>query len=84
MSGCPYKYALGIPGQGFHSARLGPIALNDTLGTILLALLTTWIFKVNIWVSLVAWFVLGEVLHYWFGTPTAFLRLIGLTPRCET
>lgn len=79
---CPNKDALGIPGQGFHAARLGPIALNDTLGTIALAALTTWIFKVNFWVSLLTWFVAGEVLHYWFGTPTAFLRLIGLTPKC--
>lgn len=79
---CPYKHALGIPGEGFHSARLGPIALNDTLGTIALALISTWLTKTNFWWNLLAWFVAGEVLHYWFGTPTAFLRLIGLTPVC--
>lgn len=80
---CPNKYALGIPGKGFHEARLGPIALYDTLGTIALAMITAYVFKGNIWVHLVAWFVAGEVLHYWFGTPTAFLRLIGMTPNCS-
>ena len=80
---CPNANALGVPKQGFHAARLGPIALYDTLGTIGLAALTTYFFKLNFWLSLAVWFIGGEVLHYWFGTPTAFLRLIGLEPRCE-
>lgn len=54
----------------------------DTVGTILLALFTAWFTKTNFWWNLLAWFVGGEVLHYWFGTPTAFLKLIGMTPKC--
>jgi hypothetical protein len=80
---CPNKHALGVPGQGFHAARLGPVALGDTVGTILLAVLTAWLTKTGFWWNLLAWFVLGEVLHYWFGTPTAFLKLIGMTPECQ-
>ena len=80
---CPYKYALGIPGEGFHAARLGPISLNDTLGTLVLALITAWLTKTSILWNFVAWFVLGEILHYVYGTPTAFLRLIGMTPKCS-
>jgi hypothetical protein len=79
---CPYAYVLGVPGKGFHAARLGPIALYDTLGTIALALFTAWLTKTSFLWNLVAWFVAGEVLHYAFGTPTAFLRLIGMTPKC--
>ena len=81
--GCPFANALGTPEQGFHKARLGPIALYDTLGTILLALLTAWLTHTNFWWNLLAWFVAGEVLHYAFGTPTAFLKMIGMTPKCS-
>lgn len=80
---CPNANALGVPGKGFHATRLGPIALYDTLGTIALAALTAWFTKTNFWWNLLAWFVAGEVLHYWFGTPTAFLKLIGMTPKCD-
>ena len=80
---CPNANALGVPEQGFHEKRLGPIALYDTLGTIALAALTAWFFKVSFVWSLVGWFVLGEVLHYAFGTPTAFLKMIGLTRSCS-
>ena len=80
---CPYKYALGIPEQGFHAARLGPIALYDTLGTIALALISSWLTKTGFWWNLLAWFIVGEVLHYAFGTSTAFLKIIGLTPMCS-
>lgn len=75
---CPYKYVLGIPGQGFHSTRFMGFALNDWLGTVGLALLTTFFFKVNFWVSFFWWFVIGEILHYMFGVQTAFLSFIGI------
>jgi hypothetical protein len=80
---CPFKYALGIPGTGFHAARIGPFAAYDTLGTIGLALLT-WLLvrSIPFWKHLVAWFLLGEVLHFAFGTDTAFLRLAGLERGC--
>ena len=77
---CPYANALGVPGQGIHSNRIAGLALNDILGTIGLAILTSWMFKVSFLHSLIGWFILGEVLHYAFGTNTAFLRMIGITP----
>ena len=76
--GCPYKYVLGIPGQGFHSTRFMGFALNDTVGTIALAFLTSWIFNINIWKSLFVWFVSGEILHYYFGVQTAFLTFLNI------
>ena len=79
---CPYAHALGIPGQGFHARRVVGFALYDTLGTIGLAILTSMIFRIHILSSLLLWFVLGEVLHYAFGTRTAFLELIRIHPRC--
>ena len=53
-------------------------AVGDTLGTVALALLTAWIFKINWILSLVIWFVVGEWMHYYFGAQTAFLTTIGV------
>jgi len=50
--------------------------------TIIAAIITAYIFNITFFQSFAAWFVLGEVLHYAFGTDTAFLRMIGLTPKC--
>ena len=79
---CPYKYALGIPGQGFHSTRIFGYALNDTLATIVLAALTSYLLKVSFLPTLIFWLVLGEILHYAFGTQTAFLTSIGIKVDC--
>ena len=76
---CPYANALGIPGQGFHSTRIFGIALNDTLATILVAYITTFFIDISFITSFVIWFVLGEILHYIFGTQTAFLKKIGVS-----
>ena len=76
---CPYKFVLGIPGEGFHAERFFGLARNDTIGTVFLALISAWVFKMNIYTSLLIWFVGGEILHYLFGVQTAFLTLIGVT-----
>lgn len=75
---CPYKYVLGIPGEGFHSTRIFGYALYDTLGTIALAMITSMIFKTYFILDLIIWFVVGELLHYLFGTQTQFLTNIGV------
>ena len=75
---CPYRFIFGVPEKGFHSTRFFGFALNDTLGTIVLAFIVTYIYEVSLWKSLVGMFVLGEVLHYLFGAQTAFLTAIGI------
>ena len=77
---CPYAHALGVPGEGVHAQRFMGLALNDTIATVVAALLTAWIFKISFLYSLIGWFVAGEVLHYAFGVNTAFLKMIGITP----
>jgi hypothetical protein len=68
----------GVPGTGFHSTRIFGLALYDILGTIAISILISYAFGYTLWKVLVIAFVLGEVLHYIFGTQTAFLKKIGL------
>jgi len=77
---CPYAHALGVPGEGVHAQRFMGLALNDTLATVVAALLTAWLFNISFLYSLIGWFVAGEVLHYAFGVNTAFLKMLGITP----
>ena len=79
---CPYAFALGIPGQGVHSTRFLGMAVNDWLATFVLAIIVAWLFKANYWYTLVWLFVFGELLHYFYGVPTAFLKMIHLEPVC--
>ena len=80
---CPYKDLFGAPGTGPHSIRFLGFAVVDTALTVLLALLTAFLTKTSFVANFVAWFVLGEVLHYAFGTNTAFLKLISMSPVCS-
>ena len=80
---CPYANALGVPGQGIHSTRIFGLALNDILMTIGGAIIIALVFNINVWKSLFWFFILGEVLHYLFGTQTAFLTMIGMAPECN-
>lgn len=77
-SKCPFAFALGIPGQGFHAQRIFGYALNDTIGTIFLGIITSLVIKVSLIASIIGWFVLGEILHYLYGTQTAFLTTLGI------
>jgi hypothetical protein len=76
---CPHAFIFGTPTKGFHSTRIFGLALFDILGTVGLAVLTTWIFNISLVSSLIGWFVAGELLHYYFGSQTAFLSTIGVT-----
>lgn len=77
---CPYANALGVPGEGIHAARIFGISRNDLLMTIAAAIITAYALNISFILSFTVWFVAGEILHYLFGTHTAFLRMIGITP----
>lgn len=80
---CPYSNILGIPGQGFHSTRIFGLALYDILATIVLAVIVSYFFKVSVIKSFIGLFILGEILHYLFGSNTAFLQMIGIKRDCS-
>ena len=69
----------GKPETGFHATRFGGYAVGDTVGTIILALISAWFFKIDWKLSILIWFVVGELSHYYFGVQTAFLTTIGVT-----
>jgi hypothetical protein len=75
---CPYANILGVPGEGVHAQRFMGLALNDTIATIIAALITSFVFNVSFLYSLLGWFIGGEILHYAFGVNTAFLTMIGI------
>jgi len=80
--GCPYANILGTPGQGVHAARIFGFALNDTWMTVVAALITSFLFNITWWKSLIAWFVVGELLHVLFGVNSTFTKMLGINQQC--
>jgi hypothetical protein len=89
---CPFAGLLGEPGKGVHAARILGIgsstgypeglAQNDIIMTIIVAIITSYIYNVNFFISFLGWIILGEVLHYTFGVNTAGLRMLGIDVKC--
>lgn len=73
---CPYKDSLGVPGEGFHSARIMGLAAGDTIGTIILAWIISRLIGVKFLPTLIALFVIGEIMHWYFCVDTAFLKYL--------
>ena len=82
MSSCPYANILGEPGKGVHSWRVGPFAAADTIATIVAAIITAYLYNINVWYSLIGWFIAGEILHWIFGVRSAALVGAGLARDC--
>jgi hypothetical protein len=76
---CPFKDALGVPGEGFHSTRFMGLAVGDTVGTFVLALLLAKVFGWPYLPTLIALLVLGEVLHWYFCVDTAVIKFLKKT-----
>lgn len=79
---CPYANILGVPGQGVHSTRFFGIAAFDVLATIVLAFVTSLLFGTPFFMTFVIWFIVGEILHYIFGTQTAVLSFLHIDASC--
>ena len=80
---CPFAKSLGVPLEGFHSHRTLGVATNDVVGTIGLALITSYAFDIDLTKSMVGWFVGAEIMHYAFGVDTAVLKALKLSPKCD-
>lgn len=78
---CPWKYALGRPGEGFHAARLFGFAANDVYGTIAIGVVTAYFFdrgafprRAYLWV--LGAFAAGILCHWAFCVPTTLNMMI--------
>jgi hypothetical protein len=76
---CKYKNALGVPGKGIHSYRLGGIAVADVIMTIIGAFFISWIMRWNFIYTLIGLFILGIILHRLFCVKTTIDKLIFLS-----
>jgi hypothetical protein len=72
----PFRYALGEPGKGVHSYRIFGLAAWDLFLTVVGAVVLAYFFKSSIWFSFLILFTVGEIAHYVFCCPTAFLKLL--------
>ena len=73
---CEYKNILGEPNKGVHSYRMCGIAIVDMLLTILGAYFIAKILKTTFLKAFIAFFVLGEFMHWLFCVDTAVIKLI--------
>jgi hypothetical protein len=73
---CKYKHIFGVEGNGFHSYRIMNIAVFDFIGTIIIAWLISFIFKLHfVYVVFIA-FILGIFLHRIFCVNTTINKYI--------
>ena len=73
---CQYKNIFGEPGKGVHSYRVKGFAIVDIVGTILAALLISWVLDTYFISTLVILFLLGIILHRLFCVRTTLDTLI--------
>lgn len=70
MLWCTYKNALGRPRQGFHSTRVLDIAVNDLIGTLVIAGVVAWLRGESFVMWAAALLALGVLLHWLFCVDT--------------
>jgi hypothetical protein len=70
MSACDYKDVFGKPNTGVHSYRLFNIAIVDVIMTIVVGIILSRIFHVNMYASIFCLFIAGIILHRVFCVKT--------------
>jgi hypothetical protein len=73
---CPFKNALGVPGEGFHSMRFMGVAVGDTVGTFILAWVVARMTKWDYLPTLIGLLILGEILHWYFCVDTTVIKFL--------
>jgi len=71
-----YKDIFGKPKQGPHSYRFMNIAIVDTILTIVLAFIISLVFKLDLFITIVITFIVGEISHYLFCVDTQVILLL--------
>lgn len=68
--------SLGKVGEGIHSYRFMNIAIVDFIGTIVIALIISFVFNISAWKTIVTAFILGIIAHHLFCVRTTVDKLI--------
>ncbi len=76
MSPCKYKDSFGKPGEGAHKYRLFGLAIVDVILTIVISLIIAWFWGKKFWMILLAFFILGEILHIFFCVKTPITNFL--------
>ena len=75
MDLCKYKNSLGIPNEGVHKHRYG-VAVFDVVGTIVIGLILSFLFKWNPILTITILFILGIILHRLFCVRTTVDKIL--------
>jgi hypothetical protein len=81
--GCPYAHIFGKPKEGPHAYRFFGYAVVDSVLTVVLAALLSYILRTGFWITLLVTFIVGEISHYAVGVQTQFLTTIGISVLCD-
>ena len=76
MNLCQYRNIFGEPGQGAHKYRIFNIAIVDTVLTVLLAYIISYISGVSLMYVIPGTFLLGIVFHRLFCVRTTVDKLL--------
>jgi hypothetical protein len=70
-----YKDILGVSREGIHSIRVFDFAIIDFIMTFIGACIIAYFFKINVFITFLYLFILGEYLHILFCVDTKFLSI---------
>lgn len=73
---CKYRNALGVPGKGVHSVRLGGVAVMDVIMTLVGAYVIAYFTRTSFAWTAAGLFLLGIILHRLFCVRTTIDRLL--------
>jgi len=73
---CKYRNALGVPGTGVHSVRLGGVAIVDVIMTLVGAYVIAYFTRTSFAWTAAGLFLLGIILHRLFCVRTTIDRLL--------
>lgn len=73
---CKYKNMFGEPNQGFHKERILGFARNDIIGTIIIGIIVSKIFKFDLIKTYILLILFVIFIHKLFCVETALNKMI--------
>lgn len=67
----PQDTSLGTAGEGIHGGHIADVAVFDFVGTLVGAAALAWVSRGSVVPWLILLLVIGEVMHWAYGVPTA-------------